>query len=91
MARKGHTPSWWIERGVPNPSPVTVIDLTWQSFGRLIVVERGPNSKAGSTRWRCRCECGGEALVEGTDLRRGHTTSCGCRKREEAFLPRGVG
>ena len=30
--------------------------------------------------WLCKCECGEEVLVKGTNLRNGGTTSCGCIK-----------
>ena len=35
--------------------------------------------------WLCRCDCGGEIIAKGTNLRNGGTTSCGCTKshREE--------
>ena len=53
-------------------------DITGQRFGRLIVVEKAGNDRRGAAMWRCRCDCGGERTVRGSDLRNGHTTSCGC-------------
>lgn len=51
------------------------IDLTGQRFGRLTAL----SSVAGrNTYWRCKCDCGGEALVRLGNLRRGKTKSCGC-------------
>lgn len=29
--------------------------------------------------YHCQCRCGVEVVVKGTELRRGHSTSCGCR------------
>ncbi len=29
-------------------------------------------------RWRCLCDCGNERVVQGSNLRRGLTQSCGC-------------
>jgi hypothetical protein len=55
-----------------------VIDLTGRRFGRLVVVERAPADKWGHARWRVRCECGEERIVQGHHLRRGLTRSCGC-------------
>lgn len=55
-----------------------LIDMTGQRFGKLAVERRGDNNRIGQARWICRCDCGGSALVEGRDLRNGHTTSCGC-------------
>ena len=33
-------------------------------------------------RWRCRCDCGGEAVVGQTLLQTGKTKSCGCLQSE---------
>ena len=30
--------------------------------------------------WKCECECGNIAIVDGTRLRSGNTKSCGCGK-----------
>lgn len=54
-------------------------DITGQRFGMLTVVERAPNNAAGRVCWRCACDCGAKATVVGSDLRGGHTRSCGCR------------
>jgi hypothetical protein len=56
-------------------------DLTGRTFGYLIVLRRGPNTKSRKTRWYCRCTCGKRTLVHGDDLRNGHTRSCGCAHR----------
>jgi hypothetical protein len=47
-------------------------------FGRWKVLEQGPSSATRIARWWCRCSCGAEALVNGSDLRRGKSRSCGC-------------
>ena len=52
-------------------------DLTGQRFGRLTVIDRGPNAKE-QTRWNCVCDCGAATLVFGSSLRNGNTQSCGC-------------
>lgn len=63
-----------------------LVDLSGQTFGRLFVLERGENyvSPKGQqqTRWVCLCECGTEAVVVGTRIKRGITSSCGCLNRE---------
>jgi hypothetical protein len=61
-----------------------LVDLTGRTFGRLTVVERGPNSTRDDVRWLCRCACGAAKLVPAADLRSGHTTSCGCYSRERS-------
>lgn len=59
-----------------------LIDLTGQRFGRLTVLERAKNDKLGRARWLCRCDCGKEKIVSGTNLRSGQTRSCGCLSKE---------
>jgi hypothetical protein len=41
------------------------LDLAGRTFGRLVVVRRGPKVKFGSWQpgWVCRCECGAELVV----------------------------
>ena len=54
-------------------------DMTGQSFGRLTVVRReGTYPGTKQAQWLCRCECGGEKIVLGANLRFGRTKSCGC-------------
>ena len=62
-------------------NPNKMIDLTGKKFGRLTVIER---VKDGTPRtlWRCKCECGGEAIVWSINLRKGQTGSCGCLQSE---------
>jgi len=47
------------------------------TFGKLRVIERGPNSR-NIARWYCECECGERCLVQGSALRSGRRTHCGC-------------
>lgn len=54
-----------------------------ERFGRLVVVNRAENSKAGQARWFCVCDCGGTNTVKGQDLRNGKVRSCGCYKIEQ--------
>lgn len=53
-----------------------IIDLKGQKFGRLQVLSRALNSKAGHARWFCRCDCGRERVVQGVNLRSGNSKSC---------------
>lgn len=55
-----------------------LIDLTGEQFGFLTVVERVPDAKPA--KWVCKCVCGNKTEVTGSNLRRGHTKSCGCIK-----------
>lgn len=53
-------------------------------YGRLTVIARAGIDKYGKVKWRCRCECGNECDVVGSDLRSGKQVSCGCWKNEQA-------
>ena len=55
-----------------------IIDMTGQKIGRLTIIEKSGNTKGGGAKWLCRCDCGNEIIVIGSDIRRGHTQSCGC-------------
>ena len=59
------------------------IDLVGQRFGRLTVIkEAEERTKSRQYAWVCKCSCGGDAVVAGHDLRKGHTQSCGCLQKE---------
>ena len=62
---------------------MTTKDLTGQTFGRLLVLERA-GSKNGRAAWLCECICGNKTVVSGEVLRRGTSKSCGCLKKEVA-------
>jgi len=60
-----------------------LLDLTGNKFGRLLVLRRVISSKKlREPVWYCKCDCGGEAVVMGSNLRTRHTESCGCIHRE---------
>lgn len=64
----------------------TLEDLTGRSFAKLLVLGQGGRDQSGRVVWRCRCDCGGETVVEGRELRRGGIRSCGCLKRNSRAL-----
>jgi hypothetical protein len=55
----------------------SIKDLTGKKFGQLTVVERA-ESKNSQVKWRCKCDCGNEIIVIGSNLSSEHTKSCGC-------------
>ena len=55
-----------------------------QKFGRLTVIERRGSNKRGDALWLCKCDCGNEIIVKGSNLRNGTTKSCGCLHKEKA-------
>ena len=60
-----------------------VIDLTNQKFGRWTVLYRADKKGSkGQVYWHCKCECGNEKDIDGCELRRGGSKSCGCLRKE---------
>lgn len=61
-------------------------DLTNQTFGRLIVIQRAEShiTVGGQkvARWLCQCECGNRIIVRGSQLSSGKTQSCGCLRND---------
>jgi hypothetical protein len=68
------------------PRGAKKIPMETKRFGRLVVIrEVEPAVKpCGKLRFRylSRCDCSKEIIVEGTNLRNGHTASCGCLQSE---------
>lgn len=50
------------------------VDLTGKQFGQLIPFEYIKGGK-----WKCKCSCGNETIVDTRNLNSGHTQSCGCK------------
>lgn len=64
-----------------------VIDLTGQTFGQLTVIARDGSDARGEAKWLCQCSCGLEPIsVLGSNLRTGHTQSCGCNRRSHGEI-----
>ena len=61
----------------------TDMSIIGKRFGRLIVVNVS-NKKAsnGAIMWECLCDCGKITYSNSSNLKRGHTTSCGCAKKD---------
>jgi len=57
--------------------------LIGNRYGALTVVEQAESSAAGHRRWVCRCDCGNSCIVLGSNLKRGTTVSCGCKKQRD--------
>ncbi len=56
-------------------------DYIGRRFGRLTVTAYG-GKRGGMHYWKCRCDCGREALIGQTRLQSGKTKSCGCLQSE---------
>lgn len=70
------------------PPPKQLKTVAGKRFGRLVAT-----TFAGRTRlsngalhyhWKCVCDCGNETVVTTTNLKTGHTQSCGCLHKERA-------
>lgn len=61
-----------------------LIDLTGKDFGYWHVIERAENDARGRARWICKCTaCGKIKVVDGSHLRSGRSTNCGCVRMEK--------
>lgn len=56
-----------------------LIDMAGQRLGALAVLTRIERAGLSAAYWRCRCSCGKETVVAGTNLRNGKTRSCGAK------------
>ena len=74
----GHTKSCGCLRYIPSSK---IIDLTGKKFNRLTVIDFA-YVKNGRIYWNCICECKNKSIVPTSDLRSGHTKSCGCLMKE---------
>lgn len=54
------------------------IDLTGKRYGRFFVVKLAPRKSGRNLVWICRCDCGRETDVVGSNLKSGSSKSCGC-------------
>ena len=62
--------------------PRRVTDIAGNIYGKLTVLEYTGNNKRGEAEWSCKCECGKQVTVKGTNLRKGVTISCGCARKK---------
>lgn len=84
--KSGHTMSCGCSQ--PGKSHVGLIDEKGNCYGQLVVIERvEKNGRRGIARWRCKCSCGNEVVVQGSRLRRGYAKSCGCLKAPPGQAP----
>ncbi len=58
------------------------LKLTGQVFGKLTVIKRVETESNKHSYWLCKCECGSESIVAGSNLKNGNTSSCGCMEKE---------
>lgn len=56
------------------------IDETGNRYGKLLVLYRSPKTDGTHIYWHCKCDCGNECDINGTHLRTGISTHCGCER-----------
>lgn len=63
----------------------TLIDLTGERFGKLLVVGKAEpridSQGKEISMWKCQCDCGKEVNVSTRNLKYKYTTSCGCLRQ----------
>ncbi len=58
--------------------PKRAKDISGDVFGELLVLSFTGKDNKGKLLWKCRCSCGTELEVRGSNLKSGNTRSCGC-------------
>lgn len=62
------------------------IDLTGRRYGKLKVLRLEVDIPGKKKKWLCRCDCGNEVIVAGSNLQSGHTKQCvECGHKETTF------
>ena len=56
------------------------IDETGKRYGKLTVLYRSEKTGGSHIFWHCKCDCGNECDVNGSNLRAGISTNCGCER-----------
>lgn len=62
-----------------------MIDITGMKFGKLTPIEIVGKNKRRQLMWKCKCDCGNENVVCGSEMRLGRTKSCGCARKDITF------
>ena len=65
---------------------INKIDLTGQTFTRLLVLSEAERGKDGQIYWNCICDCGNTKKVRSDHLRNRSIASCGCLKKETTAI-----
>lgn len=62
------------------------LDVTGQRFGRLTALSYEGWNGAHKTLWSFKCDCGAVIIRRLATVRRGDVKSCGCLRREGAYI-----
>lgn len=58
------------------------LDIKGQRFGRLLALNISHSDRHHHTHWACLCDCGNRTSAIVSELRSGHTQSCGCLRKD---------
>jgi len=61
------------------------LSIVGKKFNRLRVLEFIGQDKNKKSLFKCLCDCGNEGIFRGTEVKNGHTKSCGCFQKESRF------
>lgn len=74
---------WNILEALTKPKRTRDKDtLIGKKYGRLTVLEFSHTNKNRKSFYKCLCECGNYTVVDDQKLKSGHTSSCGCVRKE---------
>ncbi|TCT14563.1 hypothetical protein EDC18_10544 [Natranaerovirga pectinivora] len=61
-----------------------VDDITGKLYGKLTVIRKTDKKTDGRYLWQCKCDCDKIVYVSARALKSGNTSSCGCKKYDDA-------
>lgn len=59
------------------------VDISMVKYGRLTALALTDMRKGGKRLWECKCDCGNICYIDSFRLKSGHTSSCGCFRKEQ--------
>lgn len=62
--------------------PTKVSVVSGERYERLVTIRLLPELRNGRSQWECLCDCGTVLNVLAQNLKGGHSTSCGCFRKE---------
>ena len=57
-------------------------NIIGNKFGKLIAIKKLEKRITKCVAYLCKCECGNKIITKSSYLKNGHTTSCGCKRKE---------
>ena len=84
MINKRLEMGWPFEKALTEPKKERDCDsLIGKRFGRLTVVEFVGVDEFRQSLFNCECDCGQKIVLNRNKLKTGHTSSCGCYRKEQ--------